>query len=142
MNILWLNLTHQQTNVNIQNYEYLHCNRKIVLGLWREKHVDCFLWKGLITCRRCSNLNNVQLQWAQKYTSDIKFTTVSMQRHNYLFPHGRSFKKKKKKQTFPPACPRTAKQKSVDSSEFPSILNWANPAAWPSIGCDTFLSTE
>lgn len=44
--------------------------------------------------------------------------------------------------TFPPACPRTAKQNRVDSSVLPSILNCAKPAACPSIGCDTFLSTE
>lgn len=44
--------------------------------------------------------------------------------------------------TLPPACPLTAKQKRVDSSAFPSILNCAKLAACPSIGCDTFLSTE
>lgn len=44
--------------------------------------------------------------------------------------------------TFPPACPRTAKQNRVDSSVLPSILNCAKPAACPSMGCDTFLSTE
>lgn len=46
------------------------------------------------------------------------------------------------KRTFPPACPRTAKQNRVDSSVLPSILNCAKPAACPSIGWDTFLSTE
>lgn len=44
--------------------------------------------------------------------------------------------------TFPPAWPRTAKQNRVDSSVLPSILNCAKPAACPSMGCDTFLSTE
>ena len=44
--------------------------------------------------------------------------------------------------TFPPACPRTAKQNRVDSSVLPSILNCAKPAACPSMGWDTFLSTE
>lgn len=44
--------------------------------------------------------------------------------------------------TLPPACPLTAKQKRVDSSAFPSILNCAKLAACPSIGCETFLSTE
>lgn len=44
--------------------------------------------------------------------------------------------------TFPPAWPLTAKQKRVDSSVLPSILNWAKLAAWPSMGWETFLSTE
>lgn len=44
--------------------------------------------------------------------------------------------------TLPPACPLTAKQKRVDSSAFPSILNCAKLAACPSMGWDTFLSTE
>ena len=36
----------------------------------------------------------------------------------------------------------TAKQKSVDSLGLPSILNCMKAAAWPSIGWDTFRSTE
>ena len=36
----------------------------------------------------------------------------------------------------------TAKQKRVDSFGFPSILNCMKAAAWPSIGWDTFRSTE
>jgi len=44
--------------------------------------------------------------------------------------------------TFPPWTVRTAKQKRVDVSAFPSILNCANEAAWPSMGCEHFLSTE
>lgn len=44
--------------------------------------------------------------------------------------------------TLPPAGLLTAKQKSVEGLAFPSILNSAKAAAWPSIGWETFLSTE
>lgn len=44
--------------------------------------------------------------------------------------------------TFPPACERTAKQKRVEGLAFPSTVNSPNAAAWPSMGWDTFLSTE
>lgn len=44
--------------------------------------------------------------------------------------------------TFPPACERTAKQKRVEALAFPSTLNSPKAAAWPSMGWDTFLSTE
>lgn len=44
--------------------------------------------------------------------------------------------------TFPPACERTAKQKRVEELVFPSILNSPKAAAWPSMGWETFLSTE
>lgn len=43
---------------------------------------------------------------------------------------------------FPPCVVLTAKQNSVDTSGFPSILNIANDAAWPSMGCETLRSTE
>lgn len=41
-----------------------------------------------------------------------------------------------------PCAPFTAKVNSVDSDVAPSALNCANAAAWPSIGCETFFSTE
>lgn len=44
--------------------------------------------------------------------------------------------------TFPPACDRTAKQKRVEGLAFPSTLNSPKAAACPSMGWDTFLSTE
>ena len=44
--------------------------------------------------------------------------------------------------TLPPAGLLTAKQKRVEGLAFPSILNSAKAAAWPSIGWETFLSTE
>ena len=44
--------------------------------------------------------------------------------------------------TFPPWAPRTAKQNRVEGLALPSILNSANDAACPSMGCDTLRSTE
>lgn len=44
--------------------------------------------------------------------------------------------------TFPPACERTAKQKRVEGLVFPSTLKSPKAAACPSMGWDTFLSTE
>ena len=40
---------------------YLHGDWEVVLGLWREKDVDCLLLEGGVTCGRGSNLDNVKL---------------------------------------------------------------------------------
>lgn len=44
--------------------------------------------------------------------------------------------------TFPPACERTAKQKRVEGLVLPSTWKSPKAAACPSMGWDTFLSTE
>lgn len=42
-------------------FAHLHSDRKVRLGLWREKHVNCFLSKRLVSCSRLTNFNDVQL---------------------------------------------------------------------------------
>ena len=44
--------------------------------------------------------------------------------------------------SFAPAPVFAEKVKSVEGEVAPSTVNWANEAAWPSIGCETFFSFE
>lgn len=42
-------------------FAHLHSDRKVRLGLWREKHINCFLSEWLVSCSRLTNFNDVQL---------------------------------------------------------------------------------
>lgn len=111
---------------------YLHSDGKVRLSLGREKHIHCFLSKWLVSCRRLTDFNDVQLQEGEQTTMpyfSIDGLIVSEDVEVEVV-------------TFPPACERTAKQKRVEALAFPSILNSPKAAAWPSMGWETFLSTE
>ena len=40
---------------------HLHCHGEVVLRLWREKYVDCFLLEGGVPCRGRTHLDDVKL---------------------------------------------------------------------------------
>lgn len=48
---------------NEQLAQYLHCHREVVLGLWGEEYIHCFLWKWLVASWWGPHFDDVQLGW-------------------------------------------------------------------------------
>lgn len=116
---------------------HLHGYRKVILGLWGKEHVDCFLCERLVASWWGSHFDDVQLQRGTKTKTTTTNSWDTHQQRLFL-----PIDYRHQPVTFPPAWPLTAKQNRVDSSVLPSILNWAKLAAWPSMGWETFRSTE
>lgn len=83
-----------------------------------------------------------RLRWCATVLKKKSTCEKHTKKEYFMLIFGLKKRYKHQSATFPPAWPLTAKQNRVDSSAFPSILNWAKLAAWPSMGWETFLSTE